>query len=350
MVLFWYKRVRAENFGETTVPVQCAKCGCEYFYELRRVGVGGETAPYMIGSGRATRSALDQSERDLNRRLISEAELVPCPSCNWINDDLVRGYRRGRYQRLTAIAFCISVFGTAGSLIAAGYMSIGPAADRKLLPYVLIGGPALFLTLAAAVVLVRVGLRSLIRPNRKFPEAPKLPRGTPPALLKDRPTGNLKPAKPDVAPPGSPNDWQEFRLTNDDFPPVCCNCTRAAEEGSAYKCTVSKSSAIEIPRCKECAQQARRTHWRIAGLIIVPTLFVINAVAVPMGLDSVQLSMLNGFSLLPLFALADFFGPWAAAPVRTSSRDISRGIVHLRFRNREYADLLAKHLRDSQAV
>ena len=157
-------------------------------------------APYMIGSGRATRSALDQSERDLNRRLISEAELVPCPSCNWINDDLVRGYRRGRYQRLTVIAFCISIFGTAGSLIAAGYMSIGPAADRKLLPYVLIGGPALFLTLAAAVVLVRVGLRSLIRPNRKFPEAPKLPRGTPPALLKDRSTGSLKPAKPDTAP------------------------------------------------------------------------------------------------------------------------------------------------------
>jgi hypothetical protein len=244
------------------------------------------------------------------------------------------------------IAFCISVFGTAGSLTAAGYMSIGPAADHKLLPYVLIDGPVLFLTLAAAVVLVRVGLRSLIRPNRKFPEAPKLPRGTPPALLKDRPRGKLKPAKPDIAPPGSTSDWQEFRLTNDDFPPDCCNCTRAAEEGSAYKCTVSKSSAIEIPRCKECARQARRTHWRIAALIIVPTLLVINAVAVPMGLDSVQLSTLNGFSLLPLFTLADFFGPWAVAPVRTSSRDISRGIAHLRFRNREYADLLAKHLRD----
>ena len=82
----------------------------------------------------------------------------------------------------------------------------------------------------------------------------------------------------------------------------------------------------------------------------MPTLLVINAVAVPMGLDSVQLSMLNGFSLLPLFALADYFGPWAAAPVRTSSRDISRGIAHLRFRNREYVDLLAKHLQDPQAV
>jgi hypothetical protein len=350
MVFYWQKRLLAEHFGETTVRVECNNCGREYFYELRRVGAGSEVAPFFVGTGRAARTALDQSQRDLSRRLASEAELVPCPACNWINEDLVRGYRRGRFRRLTTIAFCIGFFGTAGSLIAAGYLLKGPAADQKLLPYFLYGGPALSISLAATFVLLRVGLRSLIRPNRNFPRPPKVPRGTPPALRKDPQTGKLKPANREDQIVHSTGDWQEFRLGRDEFPPICCVCGRAAQDGSAYKCDVSKVSAIEIPRCGECAKRATRKSWLIKFLIIVPTLCVTSAVAFAMGLDAIQISLVTLFALIPLVFLAEYVGPWATAPVRLSGRHLSRGIARLRFHNRGYAQLFANHIRDSSAA
>ncbi len=197
MVFYWQKRMLAEYFGETTVRIECNNCGCEYFYELRRVGAGSEVAPYSVGGTRASRSAVAQSERDLSRRLASEAELVPCPRCNWINQDLVRGYRSGRFQKLTTTAFCIGFFGTVGSLIAAWAVSRGPAADHKLLPYLIVGGPALSLSVAAVFVLLRVGLRSLIRPNRHFPRPPKVPRhaARPARRIRNRENSNQPSAK-----------------------------------------------------------------------------------------------------------------------------------------------------------
>lgn len=350
MVLYWQKRMLAEHFGETTVRVECHHCGREYFYELRRVGAGSEVAPFFVGSGRASRKALDQSQRDLSRRMASEAELVPCPACNWINEDLVRGYRRGRFRIWTSIAFCIGFFGTAGSLIAAAIVYKGPAPDHKLLPYLIYGGPAVAISIAAACVLLQVGLRSLIRPNRNFPRPPKVPPGTPPALRKDPQSGELTPANRDDAVVQSPDGWQDFRIGRDEFPPVCCVCGRAAQDGSAYKCDVSKVSAVEIPRCGECAQRAKRKSRRIKFLIVVPALGVTAAVAFAAGLDAIGITFATFFALIPLAFIAEFFGPWATAPVSVSGRYLSRGIARLRFRNRAYAELLAKHNRDTAAV
>src|SRR5665213_2105223 len=128
MFLFWEKRVDAEQGGGRVVRVECAKCGCEYFYELTRIGTGSRSVPYGIGVARATRSVQEQSKRDLTRRLATEAELVPCPQCNWINDDLVQGYRCGRYRSFGTLAIGIGVVGTALSLVAAWFISIGPGA------------------------------------------------------------------------------------------------------------------------------------------------------------------------------------------------------------------------------
>ena len=130
MFAYWGKHVASEHVGGRIVRVECAKCGCEYFYELTRIGTGSGTAPYGIGTASATRSAKEQSQRDLGQRLAFEAELVPCPKCNWINDDLVNGFRLGRYRRLGRVAIGVGFVGVIGSLIGAWYISIGPAVDR----------------------------------------------------------------------------------------------------------------------------------------------------------------------------------------------------------------------------
>jgi hypothetical protein len=130
MFLFWEKRVDAEQGGGRVVRVECARCGCEYFYKLTRIGKGSRSVPYGVGVARATRSVQEQSKSDLARRLATEAELVPCPKCNWINEDLVQGYRCGRYRSFGSLAIGIGVVGTAFSLMAAWFISIGPGADR----------------------------------------------------------------------------------------------------------------------------------------------------------------------------------------------------------------------------
>src|SRR6185437_12238268 len=43
----------------------------------------------------ATDRSMAGAQRRLAKRLSTEADLVPCPKCHWINSDLVKGYRRG---------------------------------------------------------------------------------------------------------------------------------------------------------------------------------------------------------------------------------------------------------------
>jgi hypothetical protein len=113
------KQFKAESAGALVVGVDCEKCGYRYYYELARIGIGTGVAHFGIGAGGAERSAAAASERDLQKRLESEAELVPCPNCNWISDELVRGYRRTRFRPLAKLALGIAFFGTVVCLIAA---------------------------------------------------------------------------------------------------------------------------------------------------------------------------------------------------------------------------------------
>jgi hypothetical protein len=119
MLFYFNKQIHSEHVGQRVVGVVCTNCGCEYYYELARLGLGSGTAHYGIGVGAATRSAQENSRRDLAQRLVGEAELVPCPKCYWINDDLIQGYRRARYRRLGTFALGVGFFGTVISLICA---------------------------------------------------------------------------------------------------------------------------------------------------------------------------------------------------------------------------------------
>src|SRR5271168_4267520 len=105
------KVINAERVGGRIVRVACTRCGCEYFYKFTRIGIGSTQAPYGLGVDRATRKANQKAQKDLDRRLASEAELVPCPKCHWINDDLVVGCRRGSYRKWGDTAALIAAAG-----------------------------------------------------------------------------------------------------------------------------------------------------------------------------------------------------------------------------------------------
>src|SRR4051794_16708489 len=126
MVFYFSKRFDATQVGGVVVSVTCDRCGCEYFYELTRTAEGTGTAPYGLGAAAAARTAQENAESAMLQRLTTEADLVPCPQCHWINEELVLGYRQGQYRGFRLAAIVIGAVGTVGSLVGAWFISIGP--------------------------------------------------------------------------------------------------------------------------------------------------------------------------------------------------------------------------------
>jgi hypothetical protein len=340
MVVYFGKRVESERTGECVVDVRCDKCGCEYYYALTRIGSGSGTAAYGIGTAGAMRSALEQSKRDLRERLSREAELVPCPTCNWINDELVEGYRLGRYRRFGLVALSVSFFGTIASLICAWFISSGPAADRSAIPYFLIGGPILSFLLAGGMLMYRRWIRSRICPNRSFPMSPHLPPGTPPALILDGVTGQLRLAKPSQPSTAYANEWVSFQIGRNELPESCCDCLQKATVGNAYIYPVTPTINLEFPRCAKCAQNSKRTQRFIWLITTAVGAIVSGAIVRLLRLESPEVWMVFGFFMLFPCAVAAFVASAFTAPVSVTTGDEARSVVSMLFRNPEYGRIV----------
>src|SRR5271154_6989701 len=117
MAVVYGKVISATQLGQKLEPVTCEKCKTEFFYELTRVGVGKGSALYNIGQAGASHRARSAAAQDLNQRLNQEAELVPCPKCHWVNQDLVDRYRHRKYRRAPLVIGIIMVVGFVASMI-----------------------------------------------------------------------------------------------------------------------------------------------------------------------------------------------------------------------------------------
>jgi hypothetical protein len=316
--------------------VKCDKCGAEYAYELARVGLGRAAAPYGVALGSIRQGAQEQADQQLAERLRFEAELVPCPKCHWINEDLVRGYRLSRYRLLGPMAAGIAFFGSVASLIGAWFVAIGPAADRGAFPYFLYVGPAVFVTLGISLLLVRNWCRGQIHPNRDFPLAPILPPGTPPALKVDQRTGHFIVVERTAKEPGKADQWHEFQLGRHRLPEICCWCLAPTSPEDVCIQDLYPAMKLEIPQCASCARRARRLYWCVwlfavatTGLVTWTTL-VIAAIGVP------EFWIVLGGCVVLSLAGGCYLASTMAAPVRVRFIDASRSILRLRFRNPRY--------------
>ncbi len=196
MLIYHGEQIEAAVAGRRIVAVKCDKCSCQYYYELVRVGWGASMAHYGLGKDAAKRSSHEKSQRDLAGRTCAKRSSVPCPKCNWVNEDLVEGYRRGRARRLGEWALVVAIVGTAVSLIMAWFTSIVPHVDRRFVAGLLVFGPALSISLGMTIYLLRTWLRSRVQPNRDFPLPPRLPPGSPPSLVFDEESGEIPHSRP----------------------------------------------------------------------------------------------------------------------------------------------------------
>jgi hypothetical protein len=340
MFVHWAKQINAERVGGRIVRVACARCSCEYFYKFTRIGAGSGTAHYGLGVGRATLAANKQAQTDLDRRLASEAELVPCPKCNWINDELVAGFRRGSYRKLSDAATLIAAAGVVvGVILGLIFGFTSPVA----LGYALIL-PAVLLLAGGGLFLLRNWLRSRIRPNRDHPLPPQLPPASPPALVRDPASGQLVSVKQGQAPSHLRNEWVDFQIGRQTWPPVCCDCLQPASLDRGHPMKLTTTLRLTIPCCAECAQSTQRRFRRLLWNGATASILVTAAVVIPLNLDWVEFCIASIGLLVVSFAVSVPVARRMMAPGKVVGGDRSRGVVRLRFRNAAYARAVAEHL------
>jgi hypothetical protein len=334
------KHINAERVGGRLVRVACTRCGCEYFYKFTRIGLGSAQAPYGLGVDRATRKANEKAQKDLDRRLASEAELVPCPKCNWIDDELVAAFRRGSYRRLGDTAGLIAAAGGVIGVVLG--VTFGVNAPGALI-YVLIL-PAVLLLAGGGLLLLRNWLRSRIRPNRDYPLAPKLPPGSPPALLKDPTSGRLVPARQEHPPLDASQDWCDFQVGRQSWPLLCCDCLQPTTLDRGHRMLVTKTLRLTIPRCADCAQSTQRRYRRLLWNGATAAVLLTAAIVIPLNLDWLEFGLASGALLIVSLAVVVLVARKMTAPAKIAGGDRSRGVVRLRFRNGEYARTVAERL------
>jgi hypothetical protein len=341
MFLYWDKSFSSASVGARLIRVECDQCHSEYFYQLARISTARTTAPYGEGVRRAQESAGNQSERKLHERLAGEAELVPCPNCNWINNDLVEGYRKGQYCYFSGLAIVVAAVGSASSLIAAWFFSVGPAADQAAIPYCMYGGPALFVSIAGVLILFRAWLRSLIQPNRHFPWGPKLPIGSPPALTINPVDGELAPAARKKPKSSVAENGIDFQFGRHTLPGVCCSCLKSTDLGASFELVIDEGLNLKVPRCHACARKSSwarvRSWWRTFTVLLIlggGFLYVVNY----------EFWFLFCCYFIFCLATATYDSARAIAPVMRLTGDSARGIHRLKFRNPRYQSAVAQHL------
>jgi hypothetical protein len=337
--LYWGDHVDKEDVGRRFVPVECAKCGCQYFYELIRVGYGSAMAHYGIAYDRAVDRAEKSAERNLARRLAAEAELVPCPKCHWINDELVTGFRRGQYRKLGTLASILVKVGAIFYLIVGGLAVIFDPFAALCFGIVPLGLSAA----AGVILLLRTCLRSAIRPNRKHPLPPRLPPGSPPALIRESSTDNLILARSEELP--AHDDYCDFQVGRHTWPLICAVCVRPVTARVGYRLMVTTTKRLTIPLCTDClltAQRKLRHVWWNIGLLGT---LVTAAIIIPLQLDLEEFCVISGLCLLIFGGIGWWVANKASAPAKIVGRDRSRGAVRLRFHNADYARVVSEYLK-----
>jgi hypothetical protein len=345
MFLYFGKQFTSSATGQRLARVECDRCGTEYFYQLSRVGTGVGVAPYFLGTGRAARVAEKGAARDLERALSRGTELVPCPKCSWINEDLVHSYRRTRHRAWGKAA--LYTFGSALfiALTIVPLLMIGDPDALPIIALIVVG----LIVLAGGALAVQKWSRGQINPNRNFPDAPELLPGTPPALVKDPVSGEITIApaiRAAVAPVG---EWCDFQLGRHSLPPVCCDCMKDASPGHEHT-AVTTAVKMAIARCADCAGVHKRAYRRIFLNAALVCTCISAAIVLPLNLAADDFWTATIISLAASALVAAIIAFRSTTPVKISRGDQARNVIKLRFRNPDYTRLVAEHLNASETA
>lgn len=348
MVLYFSRVYTATVIGRTLKQVTCEHCGTQFSYELARAASGEGHAPYMIGTRSAQNSAETSARRNLDKRLAAETELVPCPSCRWVNESAIRAYRASRCRSwifgpivlLTLAAITnFTIYSNAQSIL-------GRPASLLAPPILAISGIALFLS--ALFYLWQRIHRLRIQPNIGPGIEPRVPPGTPPALLLDptSDTWRVIPSSPLQDPQGT---VAFFRVGQLQLPTLCSPCLGPAERLYQHPTTfgnfsvAGRDTVLHVPVCKRCMLKLRLRWWAAAfatALVTSGVGWLLSRLHFPR--DPSSRSMMVFVYFVPLLLASLAVVDYLLKPYRLRMVDPHRGVARISFANPAYTALVIR--------
>ena len=86
-------RYTAKVSGTSVKLVHCEACQVEFVYLMKRTGVGHGRSAFFLNNAGAQKRAQTAAMKQLQRRLASEIDAVPCIGCGELQPDMVRKLR-----------------------------------------------------------------------------------------------------------------------------------------------------------------------------------------------------------------------------------------------------------------
>ncbi len=87
--------------------VHCEKCDIVYAYEVTRHGTGEAFNPLFLAGEAAQKKCEEDAVKDVQRKLDQAIEVVPCPGCGWISEEMWGEARRLHLRRVKFAAIAL---------------------------------------------------------------------------------------------------------------------------------------------------------------------------------------------------------------------------------------------------
>jgi hypothetical protein len=335
-MIVWKKVITVTQASNTLERVICEKCRCEYYYPKTRLGQGKGAAAFGIGQEKALSTAAESASSDLAGRLSQEADLVPCPKCHWINESLIKGFRRTMRRGSSPIANAL-----AGTIIGASTLAAiwkwGIRDPWWLVPGLLFGGWGLGIAILILESMTRSIARITLNPNRYYPAEPIVPVGTPPAYFFDAQEQTYRLAKP-ISLEATADEYLTFQVGRDPLPTCCLTCLTEEKVTDTYPIKWKSNSELKFPQCEGCS--ARRLVWQslIALAVIAPIGWISYTIFQQ---DPNLWYWLGGIVGGGSYAIGLLLG-WLFKPLKYRIVDTARGVLKLKFSNQRYQQKVAQ--------
>jgi len=100
VIPFLWSTYTATVRGAVLKRVTCEGCGERYVYAMERTARGQGTSAYMLDNRGAERRSSAAADKTLRRMFERECDIVPCPACGTVQEDMVRTSRSGHRRWL----------------------------------------------------------------------------------------------------------------------------------------------------------------------------------------------------------------------------------------------------------
>lgn len=346
MALYAGKTFVSTFSGKLLKQVLCDRCHCEYRYELCRVAEGKAESPYYLFQKRVREHAERQAAQGLLTMLKEDVELVPCPRCGHIPQDMAACIRAKLYRPIQTAGLWIAGSGLLGAALFTAIQIVW----NESVTYGIVSA-VISLAIGVAGILLRRVLASNVDLKDPAGRAARYIEGAPPALLPagaPDADGNIayEPA-PRRRTSGQPAAWIAYPLLRVPLPDYCCECLAPTTE--TWKPTFN-SCNVPIPLCEPCRTSLKR-RYRIFELLSIAfaLTFTPAVAAVVARLQIAKPWAVAAGAVLFIAIAAAACSERFLRPHRIKRLDASRGLYRLRFRNGDYMRVLQAVLDNPQA-